>query len=82
MIITYNNENTSTSLLKDAWVAIFRSQEAKLCFEAWLSVFLFLATYFDARSGGVVLYALLCGSLPFDDENVPWHKMNSVDLEK
>ena len=23
-----------------------------------------------ARSGGVVLYALLCGSLPFDDENV------------
>ena len=24
-----------------------------------------------ARSGGVVLYALLCGSLPFDDENVP-----------
>eukprot|EP00438_Fugacium_kawagutii_P035731 Skav204248 [mRNA] locus=scaffold2414:27301:32524:- [translate_table: standard] len=25
----------------------------------------------EAGSGGVVLYALLCGSLPFDDENVP-----------
>ena len=38
---------------------------------AWLFNLFHVFCLRSRRSGGVVLYALLCGSLPFDDENVP-----------
>ena len=44
---------------------------ATLCTMQVISGKLYSGPEVDVWSCGVILYALLCGSLPFDDENIP-----------
>jgi serine/threonine protein kinase len=43
----------------------------KLFFLQVISGKLYAGPEVDVWSCGVILYALLCGTLPFDDENIP-----------
>ncbi|RLN30541.1 SNF1-related protein kinase catalytic subunit alpha KIN10-like [Panicum miliaceum] len=46
-------------------------EEARRFFQQVISGRLYAGSEVDVWSCGVILYALLCGTLPFDDENIP-----------
>ncbi|RLM92249.1 hypothetical protein C2845_PM08G24230 [Panicum miliaceum] len=48
-----------------------QEEEARRFFQQVISGKLYAGPEVDVWSCGVILYALLCGTLPFDDENIP-----------
>ncbi|KAK7381276.1 hypothetical protein VNO78_33847 [Psophocarpus tetragonolobus] len=48
-----------------------QEDEARHFFQQVISGKLYVGPEVDVWSCGVILYALLCGTLPFDDENIP-----------
>ncbi|GAU19808.1 hypothetical protein TSUD_170330 [Trifolium subterraneum] len=48
-----------------------QEEEARNFFQQVISGRLYAGPEVDVWSCGVILYALLCGTLPFDDENIP-----------
>ncbi|KAH0853546.1 hypothetical protein HID58_093105, partial [Brassica napus] len=48
-----------------------QEEEARNFFQQVISGKLYAGPEVDVWSCGVILYALLCGTLPFDDENIP-----------
>lgn len=61
----------------------FNLQGFIFCYFQVISGKLYAGPEVDVWSCGVILYALLCGTLPFDDENIPnLFKKIKVMLEK
>lgn len=69
-LLRFVMEYTATIIVEDIYVCVC-VLVTLFHFSQVISGKLYAGPEVDVWSCGVILYALLCGTLPFDDENIP-----------